>query len=359
MEHSIIYRREGHYGGFPVLYPLADGRLSVGIPVAPFHDHFAVGEWLVLVSDDEGKSWTETDDRTVPHTWEGSTPREKYDRLAIIRDDGSYLAAGTTGWEVLPADRKEEAEAAGRWVRPHPADDSLVMAGGPRLFVQTSSDGGSTWSRKEWEIPGINHVTGFPRHAVLQDGTLLVTIYGATPEGGRTNYIMRSADGGDTWRFISMAAPDSAEGSESALLEVEPGVVLCHTRNEPGGLLERWSDNGGSTWTHPVLTSVVGFPPHLLKLADGRILCSYGYRRDPMGIRAAISEDSGRSWSDPITLRDDGGTPCALRENPPSGTADVGYPLSTQLSNGDIFTAYYITLQDGLTHSAATRWSLP
>lgn len=356
MKHSIIYKRDGHYCGFPVLMPLADGRLSVGLPVAPFHDHYGIGEWVVLVSDDEGGSWAETDDPTVPHTWPGTTPREIYDRLATILPDGTFLCVGTVGWEVWEADRQSEAESLGHAVRPHPADAGQIIVGGHKLFVQRSNDSGKTWSRREWDVPGVLQITSFPRHAILADGTLLVTVYGITPESNRHNWVLRSTDQGETWRFISMGAPESADGSESSFLEVSPGRVLCHTRNEAGGLLERWSDDGGRTWTYPLLTTVLGFPPHLLKLTDGRILCSYGYRRDPMGIRVAVSEDQGQTWSDPIILRNDGGTPCALRHNPPSGTADVGYPISTQLPNGDIFTTYYITLEDGLTHSASTRW---
>ena len=42
MNHTILYKREGFYGGFPVLTHLPDGRLTVGIPVAPFHDHYAL-----------------------------------------------------------------------------------------------------------------------------------------------------------------------------------------------------------------------------------------------------------------------------------------------------------------------------
>jgi hypothetical protein len=355
LDHSVIYKREGHYAGFPVLAPLADGRLSVGIPVSPFHDHYAIGDWVVLVSTDEGGNWSQTDDPTVPHTWPGTTPRERYDRLATILPNGNYLCAGTVGWEVWPSDRQSEAEALGYAVRPHPAEDSSIIVGGHRLFVQHSTDGGVSWSRHEWDVPGVQNLTAFPRHAILQDGTLLLTVYGITPEANRVNYILRSTDDGETWRFLSMHAPESADGSESALIEVTPGQVLAHTRNEQGTLLERWSDDGGQTWSHPLLTSILGFPPHLLRLADGRLLCSYGYRRDPMGIRAVLSEDDGRTWGNPVVLRDDGGTPCALRPDS-SGTSDVGYPISTQLSNGDILSVYYITLEDGLTHSAATRW---
>ena len=40
------------------------------------------------------------------------------------------------------------------------------------------------------------------------------------------------------------------------------------------------------------------------------------------------------------------------------GVGDLGYPGSVQLPDGSILTVYYITLADGVTHSAATRWEL-
>jgi hypothetical protein len=78
-----------------------------------------------------------------------------------------------------------------------------------------------------------------------------------------------------------------------------------------------------------------------------------------MGVRAVLSENEGRSWDiDNVRiLRDDGGTPNEFHKQA-SGGSDVGYPISTQLSDGSILTVYYITLEDGVTHAAATRWSL-
>jgi hypothetical protein len=98
-------------------------------------------------------------------------------------------------------------------------------------------------------------------------------------------------------------------------------------------------------------------PPHLIKLSDGRILLSHGYRRDPMGIRAVLSSDGGQTWDvdNTVVLRDDGGY---VGEMAPQGSAggDVGYPHSTQLSDGSVLTVYYITPADRVTQIASTRW---
>ena len=100
MKHSIIFRREGVYGAFPILNHLPDGRLTIGFSLSDFHDHYALGKWTVLVSEDEGDSWTETEDPSIPATWPASNPREQSDRFArshvrrLMGLRGSHWARG-------------------------------------------------------------------------------------------------------------------------------------------------------------------------------------------------------------------------------------------------------------------------
>ena len=117
------------------------------------------------------------------------------------------------------------------------------------------------------------------------------------------------------------------------------------------------SEDGGVTWTDPLSTGVHGWPAHLLKLHDGRILCAYGRRMEPGGVRAALSEDGGQTWDldNEVVLRDDAGYASSLKGGF-SWRADVGYPVSVQLPDDNILTAYYITESDGITHTAVTRW---
>ena len=81
---------------------LSDGRRSVAIPVGRFRDHHAVSDWVVLVSTNEGQSWSESDDPTIPANWPGKTPREKYHRFTtyyITPADGVTHSAATR-WEA-------------------------------------------------------------------------------------------------------------------------------------------------------------------------------------------------------------------------------------------------------------------
>jgi hypothetical protein len=95
-------------------------------------------------------------------------------------------------------------------------------------------------------------------------------------------------------------------------------------------LWECYSDDNGRTWSIPHVTPLWGFPPHLMLLSDGRVLCSYGYRREPFGQRACVSED-GLTWD----VRDE----VILRDDAPNG--DLGYPASLELEPGRILTVYY------------------
>jgi hypothetical protein len=112
-------------------------------------------------------------------------------------------------------------------------------------------------------------------------------------------------------------------------------MIRCTTRpyNDQDPRCHLWgtySDDQGHTWAKPYKTPLWGFPPHLLQLSDGRILCSYGYRRPPFGQRACLSED-GITWKleNEVILRDD------------APNKDLGYPASVELEPGVVLTVYY------------------
>ena len=99
--------------------------------------------------------------------------------------------------------------------------------------------------------------------------------------------------------------------------------------------------------SHPSITTfdngewlaVFGNPGHLLILRDSRLLCTYGRRIAPFGIRACLSEDGGRTWEidQEIVIRDD----------LPNG--DLGYPTTIEYVPGRLFSCYYGQETDGVT----------
>ena len=72
-----------------------------------------------------------------------------------------------------------------------------------------------------------------------------------------------------------------------------------------------------------------GFPTHLLVFGGSKLVMVYTYRLKPFGIRARISENSGKTWSDEIILSDDG-----------KGW-DLGYPSTAEMADGSLFTLWY------------------
>src|SRR5205823_1574525 len=152
--------------------------------------------------------------------------------------------------------------------------------------------------------------------------------------------------------------------NETSLLHLGNGEMLAmvrgdgsfHTSGEQfmpvGGVGELYSSrsyDGGLSWEPPNRTGIWGQPGSVIALKDGRLLCTYGYRRKPFGVRACLSQDGGRTW----LLKEE----CILREDAP--TWDVGYPFSIQLKDGNLLSVYYFVDENGTRFIAGTHWDLP
>ncbi len=83
----------------------------------------------------------------------------------------------------------------------------------------------------------------------------------------------------------------------------------------------------------------------MIRLADGRLCLTYGYRSPPYGVRARISKDDGASWGPEIMLRND------------AASWDVGYPRTVQRADGKVVTVYYAHEKGGFERKvSATIW---
>lgn len=80
----------------------------------------------------------------------------------------------------------------------------------------------------------------------------------------------------------------------------------------------RWKDLVCPRSPHCVTGGMSGNPPAMLLLKDGRLCITYGFRGDPYGIRAVLSNDAGRTWGEEIIFRSDG------------AAWDIGYTRSAQ-----------------------------
>ena len=108
------------------------------------------------------------------------------------------------------------------------------------------------------------------------------------------------------------------------------------------------SADAGLTWT--LVTTAVsdtgrGNPPSLVRLRDGRLAVTSGYRAEPYSIRARISRDGGKTWDAERILRAD------------AADWDLGYPRSVQRPGGKIVTVYYYNDRPAVErYIAATIW---
>jgi len=185
-------------------------------------------------------------------------------------------------------------------------------------------------------------------------------------------FCARTTDGGKTFKFVSWITDEPIR-----IRSVMPSTVRCSESHLVSALRRRldveisgvhkmrkcWIDvyqskDNGKTWEF--LSQVAdtgksnGNPPSLVRLRDGRLCVTYGYRGvcsayryrwEPQGIRARTSKDNGKTWEQEIVLRND------------ARTWDIGYTRSVQRRDGKIVTVYYYTTEEKPEqHIAATIW---
>jgi hypothetical protein len=149
--------------------------------------------------------------------------------------------------------------------------------------------------------------------------------------------VCQSSDDGVSWRWLARIKPrtgdDVTNYHELHMVEAAPRRLVLQIRNHNAEnrneTLQCESTDGGRSWTEPHSIGVWGLPSHLLKLRDGRLLMSYGYRRQPFGNLARLSSDEGRTWSEPTTISADG------------AGGDLGYPSTVELRDGSLLTVWY------------------
>src|SRR4029077_4496530 len=156
-------------------------------------------------------------------------------------------------------------------------------------------------------------------------------------DSGRKVGFCESTDDGVTWRWLSdipaRAGDTVAEYHELYAVEAGDGRIIVQIRNpnaaNAGETLQCESSDGGHSWSAPRSIGVWGLPSHLLRLRDGRLLMTYGYRRAPFGNQGRISADHGTTWSEPILISKDG------------ASGDLGYPSTVELEGGQFITVWY------------------
>ena len=152
--------------------------------------------------------------------------------------------------------------------------------------------------------------------------------------------VAKISEGGRKFTFLSYIG-DEPPGFTimPASFRRENGDIIAIIREEDrfdnpnkGARLTQFiSRDEGRTWEFDQYVDQFrhSTPPALAKSADGRLYLTYGFRDKPEGVAARVSDDEGRTWSDRVMLRTDG------------GSTDLGYTRLCALPDGSMFTAYY------------------
>lgn len=336
LETKTLSMRPDVYYGWPTVAKRGSELLVVASGgreghICPF------GRVDLFRSKDGGATWT----------W----PQTIYDGPIDDRDAGICVTAkGTiivTTFTSLAYEGMFNAEAAGRargekspawgderfarWTAAHARLSAEERKSELGCWALRSTDGGVTWSERR------STPFNSPHGPIqLADGRLLYIGKELWTDEKR-NGVCVSNDDGETWETIGFVptrdGDDPRQYHELHAVEATDGRIVAHIRNEnknnANENLQTVSTDGGKTWSVPRAIGVWGIPSFLSRLADGRLLMTYGYRRAPLGVQARVSDDCGETWSEPLVLY--GG----------AASGDLGYPSTVQLDDGTLFTVWY------------------
>lgn len=366
-EHSVVYRNDREFCGWPFIcgfWTTAEGHHLVAFQKKA-SDYTDPGE----VNHDEvakaGPKIVAVRTKDNARTWDIKNLQLLYD---LGGDQDVLLAAGPQNYAGEPpldfADKNVliASGATPDYFRPH-----------SQAWIRVSCDGGYTWRRPILAPKvGLPSLSGHASALVRPDGVSLIFMTAVSEDGWkRRPVVYASADQGANWTFMSMMTPaidDGAADSDRKVglrfgahryfyprgIMLPDGRILASIRCQRDPTSVLWteifkSDDGGRTWAFLSRVNDWGAPGDLVCMKDGRIVCVYGYRMPPFGIRARISEDGGRTWGRELILRDDG------------GSWDLGYPRVTEHEPGKILAIYYMNRRDdpiqmngGVRHIAQT-----
>jgi len=326
-EH-IAYRDPDFYSAFTSMVCSRSGKLIIVFRRAPrrkpYSSHHDSQSTAALIeSNDGGISWS------APRVYWLQDGNVGIQDPSITELQNGDLISNAFKWQIV----KEE-----------PFNHTVLGT-----YTTRSKDMGKTWQ------PDKIVVADFPNEFIatsepvieLSGDNLLLPVYDK-----RGCFCLRSRDNGATWGEPVRIGDDPLGNvwfCEPSLCLTGSGKIIAMLRLSGNYLYQSESLDGGLSWSVPAKTVMWGYPAHLLRLRDNRILCSYGYRRIPFGVRACISEDEGKTWNirQELVIRNDG------------QNEDLGYPASAELRDGTICTSYYFNdSDDGIRYIGISKYTI-
>lgn len=370
VDHGIVYRDDSEFCGWPYycgLWTTSSGELVTGFKKITnaygddgevSHTRLTTGQGRLFLirSRDQGASWDRDSQIAV---------FDLADDAGRILEEGGESYQGQAPLDFLSPDTRIMAGALPALLKPN-----------SRAWIRASSDGGLNWRRPILlPLQGLPNITGHGPPTTRADGLCLLGLSTTSADGWTNRPLVYASPDGIHWSFLSFITPAIEGGSAvsdragplifgalrhfyTRLLALRDGRILASIRFQRDAKGLMWVDifeshDGGRTWGFLSRVGDWGAPGDIVEMADGRIVCVYGYRLAPAGIRARISEDGGRSWGPELILRDDG------------GSWDLGYPCVIEVTPGRLLTTYYfnekndpIQMNGGVRHIARTIFEL-
>ena len=365
VDSIVVYRELHSYCSHPCIAKLANGDWLVAFSACtqrqpythPPNDPQFIN--LISRSSDHGASWEAP--RVAPnYDWYGV----EVPGIAQISNGDVLLNQWRFHWYPVELAKKLWSEGEQRsyiedsvthhW-RPADSDADWANHGytyaraNDGAYVHISRDCGATW---ELTVPLdiAPYQAAFSPQGTIENknGDLLLALGSHDHDPHGASFLVSSRDQGRSWQEpIEAARVEGLTFTEPSLAESRSGKLIMMSREETTGFIfQSVSSDQGAYWAAPRKLPFWGFPTHCICMEDGRILIVFGRRRHPYGIRAAVSEDEGETWSEELVLRDD----------LPNG--NLGYPSVIEYLRGHFFAAYYGEDLEGVTCIQGTYFTI-
>ena len=322
-----------NYFAWPTVARLKDGRLALAASGFRLRHVCPFGKAVLSFSADEGKTW--------------SQPNVVIDTVLDDRDAG-LCPFGKSGL-IVTSFNNERAFQRARLQRDGKSDpytdaylDKISDEEEKAVLGATfrvSLDNGTTFS------PLYRSPVSSP-HGPLEcaDGTLLWVGRAFAPSGEYSPLraaVIRTDGTSEVLGEIPKTDDENDFPCEPYAVQRSDGSILCHFRlqqrlspKDPVSKLciyQTVSYDQGKSWSKPVQinSDLSGAPPHIVRLSDSTLLCTYSHRRKPFGVWFMLSRDEGETWQTDLRLLENG-----------EGW-DLGYPSTVELRDHSLLTTYY------------------
>ncbi len=342
-----------NYFGWPTAKRLQDSRIAVAASGFRLYHVCPFGKAVIAFSDDEGKSYT------APAAVIDTVLDDRDAGLCTFGESGLILTSFNNTVEFqreCNQSNLEQGNENGKYIADYldtvsPEEEKKVLGS----TFKISTDCGKSFGElhvspvtsphgpielKNSEILWVGAT--FRCDDAFNKGEEMIFAYTVSPDGTMTKV-----------GTIGKAYNEKGErlhSNEPYAFQLSSGRIICHFRTEQNfTLYQSISDDNGRTWTEPerLMPDNGGAPAHIIEHSSGVLISAYGYREQPYGIRAMLSTDGGESWSTGHVICD--GFP----------SDDLGYPTTVELSDGSLLTVFYAKTKKGAPCAIMQqRWEL-